>query len=86
MTRKKVDVDLTPVAVGLTILLVALKLTVCPDWSWWAVTCPVWLPMAATALMVVLVLAVSWYLGKPIILTRKGKEIVHIDGRQINKL
>lgn len=43
----------------LTLLFVALKLTGYINWSWWAVTAPLWGPLAAVLVGVVVYLLVS---------------------------
>ncbi len=45
-------------AVGLTILFVALKLLDKIDWSWWWVLSPLWIYVGLGVLVVVLILAV----------------------------
>jgi len=51
----------------LTILFVVflvLKLTGDIDWSWWWVTSPLWLPIAA-ALVIIVIALVVYNIGKP---------------------
>lgn len=44
---------------ALTLLLIAFKLLGVIDWSWWWVTAPLWFPIAAVVLLLILFLAVG---------------------------
>ena len=42
----------------LTIVFIVLKLTKVIDWSWWWVTCPLWIPVALFVVLVIIVLLI----------------------------
>ena len=42
----------------LTIVFIVLKLTKVIDWSWWWVTCPLWIPIAIYVVLVIIVLLI----------------------------
>lgn len=56
----------------LTLLFIGLKLGNVIAWSWWLVLMPVYLPLA---LSFILIIVVSWLTGKKTKLTHKGKRI-----------
>lgn len=43
----------------LTIVFIVFKLTKVIDWSWWWVVSPLWIPVAIT-LVVLVILAIYW--------------------------
>lgn len=45
----------------LTIVFIVLKLTKVIDWSWWWVTCPLWIPMAIFVVLVIIVLLIRMF-------------------------
>lgn len=47
----------------LAIVFIVLKLTKVIDWSWWWVTCPLWLPWAI-ALVVIIIYAILIFCAK----------------------
>ena len=48
----------------LFIVFLVLKLTGNIDWSWWWVTSPLWIPVAAVFVLIAIVLVV-YNIGKP---------------------
>ena len=49
----------------LTIVFVALKLTGVIDWSWWAVTTPIWIPIVIV-LTIILVIFIIFQISEKI--------------------
>ena len=45
----------------LTIVFIVLKLTKVIDWSWWWVTCPLWIPVAIFVVLVIIVLLIRMF-------------------------
>lgn len=45
----------------LTIVFIVLKLTKVIDWSWWWVTCPLWIPLAIFVVLVIIVLLIRMF-------------------------
>jgi hypothetical protein len=45
----------------LTIVFIVLKLTKVIDWSWWWVTCPLWIPIAIFVVLVIIVLLIRMF-------------------------
>lgn len=45
----------------LTIVFIVLKLTKVIDWSWWWVTCPLWIPIAIYVVLVIIVLLIRMF-------------------------
>lgn len=45
----------------LTIVFIVLKLTKVIDWSWWWVTCPLWIPITIYVVLVIIVLLIRMF-------------------------
>lgn len=45
----------------LAIVFIVLKLTKVIDWSWWWVTCPLWIPVAIFVVLVIIVLLIRMF-------------------------
>lgn len=65
MADKKISVTVGPNFFALlTIVFITLKLTGYINWSWWWVLSPIWGSFAAALVIVLIVLAVAFIIGK----------------------
>jgi hypothetical protein len=55
-TNIKAKITGIPVLALVTIVLMVLKLTGVVSWSWWAVTAPIWVPLAIAIIVILVVL------------------------------
>lgn len=67
------SVNLTPGLTTLFIVFLVLKLTHVIDWSWWWVTCPLWIGFAIIAVCIVFALVILLLVGVGIVLKEAFK-------------
>ena len=59
MQDGKFSINLGGWHIGITILLCVLKLTEIIDISWWWCFCPIWIPFAIGAALIILIILVA---------------------------
>ena len=59
MQDGKFSINIGGWQIGVTILLCILKLTQIIDISWWWCFCPVWIPLAIGAVLLILIILVA---------------------------